>query len=318
MSISAELNIIAPLLSNFFLMAYVLINFSVFHATITKSPGWRPAFKYYNAWVSLFGCVLCMAVMWVHKRLLGSLKDYWKYYNFHLMPFQRFLMSWITALITVACVIFLYLYVSYRKPEVNWGSSTQAQSYNKALKSIQDLNYVEEHVKNYRPQILVLSGMLGNLFAKFLSFRNWELNSIYASFRFSSSFDRLYIFVGQKSLSHDHWYEVDLLNLNPWLKIFNVIQMLNWTIIAGHVIKGHYSQKVKATLVNQAYRWLSRHKKKGFYTVVEDESFEHGARSIMQICGLGKLKPNMVMLGYKADWVKGNGQDLKEYVNVIQ
>jgi solute carrier family 12 sodium/potassium/chloride transporter 2 len=52
--------------------------------------------------------------------------------------------------------------VSYRKPEVNWGSSTQAQSYNTALKSVQDLNYVEEHVKNYRPQILVLSGMPGN------------------------------------------------------------------------------------------------------------------------------------------------------------
>lgn len=114
-------------------MAYCLINFSCFHATITRSPGWRPAFKYYNAWVSLIGCVLCVAVM--------------------------FLMSWVTALITVACVIFLYLYVAYRKPDVNWGSSTQAQSYNSALKSIQDLNVVEEHVKNYRPQVLVLSGM---------------------------------------------------------------------------------------------------------------------------------------------------------------
>jgi hypothetical protein len=33
------------LLSNFFLAAYALINFSVFHASISKSPGWRPAFK---------------------------------------------------------------------------------------------------------------------------------------------------------------------------------------------------------------------------------------------------------------------------------
>lgn len=43
--ISAQLNAIAPLLSNFFLAAYALINFSVFHASISKSPGWRPAFK---------------------------------------------------------------------------------------------------------------------------------------------------------------------------------------------------------------------------------------------------------------------------------
>jgi hypothetical protein len=41
----AQLNAIAPLLSNFFLAAYALINFSVFHASISKSPGWRPAFK---------------------------------------------------------------------------------------------------------------------------------------------------------------------------------------------------------------------------------------------------------------------------------
>ena len=68
-------------------------------------------------------------------------------------------MSWVTALITVAVSIFLYLYVSYRRPEVNWGSSTQAQSYNSALKAVQELNHVEEHVKNYRPQVLVLSGM---------------------------------------------------------------------------------------------------------------------------------------------------------------
>lgn len=70
-----------------------------------------------------------------------------------------FLMSWITALITVAVSIFLYLFVSYRKPDVNWGSSTQAQSYNTALKSVQELNRVEEHVKNFRPQILIFSGM---------------------------------------------------------------------------------------------------------------------------------------------------------------
>jgi len=72
-----------------------LINFSVFHATITKSPGWRPAFKYYNAWVSLFGSILCIVVM--------------------------FLMSWVTALATVVVAVFLYLYVSYNGPDVNWG-----------------------------------------------------------------------------------------------------------------------------------------------------------------------------------------------------
>lgn len=45
--------------------------------------------------------------------------------------------------------------------DVNWGSSTQAQCYSIALRYAIDLNGMEEHVKNYRPQILILSGIPG-------------------------------------------------------------------------------------------------------------------------------------------------------------
>lgn len=37
--LAAELNIIAPIISNFFLASYALINFSVFHASLANSPG---------------------------------------------------------------------------------------------------------------------------------------------------------------------------------------------------------------------------------------------------------------------------------------
>lgn len=46
--------------------------------------------------------------------------------------------------------------------DVNWGSSTQAQMYNNALLSVYALNNVADHVKNYRPQVLVLSGLPSN------------------------------------------------------------------------------------------------------------------------------------------------------------
>lgn len=45
---------------------------------------------------------------------------------------------------------------------MNWGSATQALTYNGALASIQNLVLTEDHVKNYRPQILALTGPLGS------------------------------------------------------------------------------------------------------------------------------------------------------------
>lgn len=127
-----ELNVIAPLISTFYLASYALINFCTFHAAFVKPLGWRPTFKYYNAWISLFGCVLCVAIM--------------------------FLIDYISSLITLVIIFALYLVVMYRKPEANWGSSTQAQQYKAAVTAVHRLQNVSEHVKNYTPQVLVLTG----------------------------------------------------------------------------------------------------------------------------------------------------------------
>lgn len=119
-----ELNAIAPIISNFFLAAYVLINFACFHATFSKSTGFRPSYKYYSKWISLLGAMLCLSVM--------------------------FITSWATALLTFVIVLGLYYWVQQRKPDVNWGSTTQAQSFRSALQSVYKLNSFPEHVKNYR------------------------------------------------------------------------------------------------------------------------------------------------------------------------
>ncbi|ELU01077.1 hypothetical protein CAPTEDRAFT_156991 [Capitella teleta] len=127
-----DLNAIAPLISNFFLMSYALINYSCFDASLANAPGWRPAFKYYSMWLSLFGAIICLSVM--------------------------FVINWWSALITLGAVSALYIYVHYRKPDINWGSSTQAHVYRNALQHTLKLVSVLEHVKNFRPQVMVLTG----------------------------------------------------------------------------------------------------------------------------------------------------------------
>uniref|UniRef100_W8B4Z9 Bumetanide-sensitive sodium-(Potassium)-chloride cotransporter n=2 Tax=Ceratitis capitata TaxID=7213 RepID=W8B4Z9_CERCA len=236
-----ELNLIAPLISNFFLGAYTLINFSTFHASLAKPVGWRPTFKYYNMWLSLVGSILCVAVM--------------------------FLISWVTALITFAAVLALYLIVAYRKPDVNWGSTTQAQTYKNALMSVQQLNNVEEHVKNYRPQILVLSG---------------------------------------------------LPNTRPVLVDFAYMLTKNLSLlVCGHVIRGTSSQRYRNYLQDRATTWFRKHNIKGFYSLVDGEDFESGTRALMQACGIGKLKPNILLMGYKNDWQTCDKKELDQYFNIM-
>ncbi|XP_056408227.1 solute carrier family 12 member 3-like [Hyla sarda] len=233
----AELNTIAPIISNFFLCSYALINFSCFHASITNSPGWRPSFRYYSKWTSLFGAVVSVVIM--------------------------FLLTWWAAIIAVGIIVILLGYVTYKKPDVNWGSSVQAGAYSMALTYSVSLTGVQEHVKNFRPQCLVLTGPP---------------------------------------------------NFRPALVDFVSSLTKNTSLmICGNVVTD--SDKVPDS--EGHLRWLNTRKVRSFYSVIQERTLGAGAKSLMQVSGLGRLKPNTVVLGYKSNWQSVPGQCLEEYVGII-
>ena len=45
-----------------------------------------------------------------------------------------------------------------RKPDANWGSSADALTFINAMKSTQELTDAPDHIKNYRPKVLVMTG----------------------------------------------------------------------------------------------------------------------------------------------------------------
>ncbi|MGH0176816.1 UNVERIFIED_CONTAM: hypothetical protein FKN15_078043 [Acipenser sinensis] len=239
----AELNTIAPIISNFFLASYALINFSVFHASLAKSPGWRPGFKYYNMWVSLVGAIMCCAVM--------------------------FVINWWAALVTYVIVLALYIYVTYKKPDVNWGSSTQALTYLQALQHSIRLTGVEDHIKNFRPQCLVMIGPPNS--------RPALLNL------------------------------VDAFTKNVGL------------MVCGHVHMGPRRQAFKELANDQAryQRWLLRNKTKAFYTPVYAEDLREGCQFLLQAAGLGRLRPNTLVVGFKSNWRDGDMKDVETYINMM-
>nr|XP_056721797.1 solute carrier family 12 member 1 [Euleptes europaea] len=239
----AELNTIAPIISNFFLASYALINFSCFHASYAKSPGWRPAFRYYNMWVSLFGAVLCCGVM--------------------------FVINWWAAVITYAIELFLYIYVTYKKPEVNWGSSAQALYYVKAIDTALELTTVDDHVKNFRPQCIVLTG--GPMTRPAL-------------------------------LDITHLFTKD-----------------NGLCICCEVYTGPRKLCVKEMNSGMATKqaWLAKNKRKAFYAAVAADSFRDGVKSLLQASGLGRMKPNTLVLGFKKDWRDATGGQVENYIGII-
>ncbi|KAM9481382.1 solute carrier family 12 member 1 [Clarias gariepinus] len=239
----AELNVIAPIISNFFLASYALINFSCFHASYAKSPGWRPAYKYYNMWLSLFGAVLCCAVM--------------------------FVINWWAALLTYAIEIFLYIYVTVKKPDVNWGSSKQAVTFVSAVNNTLILSGVNEHVKNFRPQCIVLTG---------------------APKTRPALLDLAHSFTKNYGLC------------------------LTCEVLVGSQVD---RQQELSDRIEQNQLWLNEQKRKAFYTAVVTHSFRKGTESQLQAAGLGRLRPNTLMLGFKRDWKTANIKDVQEYVGVL-
>ncbi|XP_005051984.1 PREDICTED: solute carrier family 12 member 1 isoform X2 [Ficedula albicollis] len=239
----AELNTIAPIISNFFLASYALINFSCFHASYAKSPGWRPAFRYYNMWVSLFGALLCCGVM--------------------------FVINWWAALITYAIELFLYIYVTYKKPEVNWGSSTQALYFVNALDSALALTTVEDHVKNFRPQCLALTGAP---------------------------------MVRPALLDITHTFTKN-----------------NGLCICCEVYTGPRKLCVKEmnSGMEKKQAWLTKNKRKAFYAAVAADSFRDGVKSLLQASGLGRMKPNTLVVGFKKDWRSAPATQVENYVGII-
>ncbi|XP_028984649.1 solute carrier family 12 member 1 isoform X2 [Betta splendens] len=238
-----DLNMIAPIISNFFLASYALINFSCFHASYAKSPGWRPAYKYYNMWLSLLGAVLCCVVM--------------------------FVINWWAALLTYGIEILLYIYVTVKKPAVNWGSSTQAVTYVSAVNNALSLSGVEDHVKNFRPQMLVLTASARS--------RPALLDLAHS---FSKNFGLCLIcevFVGPRTKS------VEEMNTN----------------------------------MEKNQQWLRTTSRKAFYTAVASDSFREGVERLLQASGLGRMRPNTLMVGFKKNWRTAGAEAVHNYVGVL-
>ncbi len=57
---------------------------------------------------------------------------------------------------------------------------------------------------------------------------------------------------------------------------------------------------------------------KAFVNLVQEANFFQGVRSLIQATGIGKLRPNIVMLGFKNNWTNVEQDELLDYFKTIQ
>jgi len=59
----------------------------------------------------------------------------------------------------------------------------------------------------------------------------------------------------------------------------------------------------------QVSNWFKENKVKAFYSVLRSTDFDSGGRAALEMSGLGKLRPNLLLIGFKSDWQTGNTKD---------
>ena len=125
-----DLNLIAPILSMFFLTTYLVLNVAAGIEGFLESPSFRPSFKVHWS-LSLLGAIGCLGVM--------------------------FLIDAGSTVLAAVIVSLIYIWLQRRELQTTWGDTRRGIWM--ALIAMGIFQMEEENdTKNWRPHILVLSG----------------------------------------------------------------------------------------------------------------------------------------------------------------
>ncbi|KAG0311680.1 hypothetical protein BGZ99_009989 [Dissophora globulifera] len=125
-----DMNAIATFVSLITLLTFLILNLACFLLKIGSAPNFRPSFRFFHWWTAFAGMVLSAVVMCFVD--LGQ--------------------SLLSGLMTAV----LFIWIHYWSPPKRWGDVTQSLIYHQVRKYLLRLDSRKEHVKFWRPQILLL------------------------------------------------------------------------------------------------------------------------------------------------------------------
>lgn len=129
---AGDLDVIAPVITMFFLMTYGATNLACFYESISHNPSFRPTFRSHHWVLALLGALGCLGVM--------------------------FLINVLWAAVAIALASLLYFLIVRSEILVKWGDLDSGLAYQRARNALLRLETERYHPKNWRPSILALSG----------------------------------------------------------------------------------------------------------------------------------------------------------------
>jgi len=128
---SGQLNLVAQIVSMFFLISYGLLNYATFYESRTNSPFFRPRFKYFRSWMSLIGALACGGAM-----LAIDIS---------------------TSIVAFSIIFGVYQYLKHYSGPARWADSRRSYFLQKARENISAAAREKEHDRDWRPITLAMT-----------------------------------------------------------------------------------------------------------------------------------------------------------------
>ncbi len=126
-----SLNVVAPVVSMFFLISYGLLNYATYYEAQAASPSFRPRFRFFHRRLSLLGAIASFGAMLAINPVAG---------------------------VVALLVLFgIYTYLGRRTQPERWADASHSHYFKRAKDSIRLMAGEAESARNWRPQVLAFS-----------------------------------------------------------------------------------------------------------------------------------------------------------------
>ncbi|MBI3451529.1 MAG: amino acid permease [Rhodospirillales bacterium] len=141
-----NLNLVASVVSMFFLVSYGLLNYATYYEAHAASPSFRPAFRWYDKRLSLVGSLACARVIFAIDLSAGIVAAFF--------------------------VFIIFQYLRYQGVPARWANSRRSHHLKEVRDHLLAASAEAAHPRDWRPQLLAFSNDAHRR-AQLLRFASW-------------------------------------------------------------------------------------------------------------------------------------------------